>query len=89
MISLVENKKSKGLYLLSEEQIDAILELRLQKYCFTQEIIKELDPKLTEVEVNGIIEEIDEDGSGTVDFDGKHTHTFRRVNKLIETEKSN
>ena len=31
MISLVENKKSKGLYLLSDEQIDAILELRLQK----------------------------------------------------------
>ena len=31
MISLVENKKSKGLYSISEPQVNAILELRLQK----------------------------------------------------------
>ena len=31
MISLIENKKTKGLYLLSEPQVNAILELRLQK----------------------------------------------------------
>ena len=31
IISLVETKKSKGLYLLSEPQVNAILELRLQK----------------------------------------------------------
>ena len=31
MITLIENKKNKGLYLLSEQQVDAILELRLQK----------------------------------------------------------
>ncbi len=31
MISLIENKKSKGMYLLSEPQVNAILELRLQK----------------------------------------------------------
>jgi DNA gyrase subunit A len=31
MISLVESKKIKGLYSLSEEQVNAILELRLQK----------------------------------------------------------
>ncbi len=31
MISLVENKKSKGMYSLSEPQVNAILELRLQK----------------------------------------------------------
>ena len=31
MISLIENKKSKGLYNLSEPQVNAILELRLQK----------------------------------------------------------
>ena len=31
MISLVEGKKSKGLYSFSKEQVDAILELRLQK----------------------------------------------------------
>ena len=31
MISLIENKKTKGLYSLSEHQVSAILELRLQK----------------------------------------------------------
>ena len=31
MISLTENKKIKGLYSLSETQVNAILELRLQK----------------------------------------------------------
>ncbi len=31
MISLIENKKSKNMYLLSDSQVDAILELRLQK----------------------------------------------------------
>jgi len=31
MISLTENKKIKGLYSLSEIQVNAILELRLQK----------------------------------------------------------
>ena len=36
-----------------------------------KEILQELDPKLTSDEIDGIIEEIDEDGSGTVDFDGK------------------
>ena len=36
-----------------------------------REILKELDNKLNEEDLDGIIEEIDEDGSGTVDFDGK------------------
>ena len=31
MISLIETKKNKGIYLLSESQVNAILELRLQK----------------------------------------------------------
>ena len=31
MISLVENKKNKGVYIFSEPQVVAILELRLQK----------------------------------------------------------
>ena len=31
MISLIENKKTKGLYSFSEQQVNAILELRLQK----------------------------------------------------------
>jgi len=34
-----------------------------------KEILHELDPRLTEEELLGIIDEIDEDGSGTVDFD--------------------
>ena len=36
-----------------------------------KEILHELDAKLTDRELDGIIEEIDGDGSGTVDFDGK------------------
>ncbi|RXG53317.1 hypothetical protein Avbf_13635 [Armadillidium vulgare] len=34
-----------------------------------REILKELDNKLNEEDLDGIIDEIDEDGSGTVDFD--------------------
>merc|ERR1712045_47606 len=34
-----------------------------------REIIGELDPRLTSADLDGIIEEIDEDGSGTMDFD--------------------
>ena len=32
--------------------------------------MRELDNKLTEDDINNIIEEVDEDGSGTLDFDG-------------------
>nr|CAD7427139.1 unnamed protein product [Timema monikensis] len=35
-----------------------------------REILKELDDKITEEELDMMIEEIDSDGSGTVDFDG-------------------
>lgn len=34
-----------------------------------KEILRELDNKLTERDLDGIIEEVDEDGSGTLDFD--------------------
>jgi len=34
-----------------------------------KEILKELDPKLSGDDLNSIVEEVDEDGSGTVDFD--------------------
>lgn len=37
-----------------------------------REILRELDEQLTEEELDGLIQEIDTDGSGTVDFDGKH-----------------
>lgn len=36
-----------------------------------KEILRELDDQLTNTELDGMIEEIDSDGSGTVDFDGK------------------
>jgi len=34
-----------------------------------KEILREIDPKLTEANLDSIIEEVDEDGSGTLDFD--------------------
>lgn len=36
-----------------------------------REILRELDDKLTNDDLDMMIEEIDSDGSGTVDFDGK------------------
>lgn len=36
-----------------------------------KEILRELDDQLTDKELDIMIEEIDTDGSGTVDFDGK------------------
>lgn len=36
-----------------------------------KEILKELDDKMSPEDLDSIIEEIDSDGSGTVDFDGK------------------
>nr|CAD7262423.1 unnamed protein product [Timema shepardi] len=41
-----------------------------------REILKELDDKLTKEELDMMIEEIDTDGSGTVDFDGKCTYVL-------------
>lgn len=43
-----------------------------------REILRELDDQLTDEELDIMIEEIDSDGSGTVDFDGK-----KKYNKLI------
>ncbi|CAL4130661.1 unnamed protein product [Meganyctiphanes norvegica] len=34
-----------------------------------REILREIDNKLTDADLDGIVEEVDEDGSGTVDFD--------------------
>lgn len=36
-----------------------------------KEILRELDDQLTDSDLDNMIEEIDSDGSGTVDFDGK------------------
>lgn len=38
-----------------------------------REILKELDDKITNEDLDLMIEEIDSDGSGTVDFDGMLT----------------
>lgn len=38
-----------------------------------REILSELDEKLTEDDLDNMIEEIDADGSGTVDWEGKIT----------------
>ena len=38
-----------------------------------REILAALDDKLTSDDLDGIIDEIDEDGSGTIDFDGNWT----------------
>ena len=45
-----------------------------------REILKELDDKLTDDELDGMIEEIDADGSGTVDFDGKRIEYQHNLN---------
>ncbi len=42
-----------------------------------REILAALDDKLTSDDLDGIISEIDADGSGTVDFDGKIEYFFK------------
>ena len=37
-----------------------------------KEILLELDNKLTDDELNDIVDEVDSDGSGSIDFDGEH-----------------
>lgn len=41
-----------------------------------REILKELDDKITNEDLDSMIEEIDSDGSGTVDFDGEWWFDF-------------
>lgn len=41
-----------------------------------REILKELDDKITNEDLDMMIEEIDSDGSGTVDFDGRYLFVF-------------
>jgi len=41
-----------------------------------REILRELDDQLTNEELDMMIEEIDSDGSGTVDFDGTFFSSF-------------
>lgn len=56
-----------------------------------REILRELDDQLTDEELDIMIEEIDSDGSGTVDFDGKQPHLFihkRQWDLLIQTREN-
>ena len=51
---------------------DSIFHFTLQKSSFVQvlkEILREIDSTLTEDDLLNIIEEVDEDQSGTLDFD--------------------
>lgn len=54
-----------------------------------KEILRELDDQLTDHELDGMIEEIDSDGSGTVDFDGKiiflHFFSINEIDCLSNT----
>lgn len=44
-----------------------------------REILKELDDKITNDDLDSMIEEIDSDGSGTVDFDGNFIFTLHNI----------
>lgn len=46
-----------------------------------KEILAALDDKLNSADLDGIIAEIDTDGSGTVDFDGKNEFFVQMLNK--------
>lgn len=48
-----------------------------------REILRELDDKLTNDDLDMMIEEIDSDGSGTVDFDGKTVQFFVNQTKYL------
>ena len=54
-----------------------------------RDILHELDDKLTPEDLDTIIEEIDEDGSGTIDFDGKSlnlSHVISLFNCLFNSD---
>lgn len=48
-----------------------------------REILRELDDQLTDKELDMMIEEIDTDGSGTVDFDGKIVKFFGDLRNFL------
>ena len=48
-----------------------------------KEILREIDTELTEDDLDNIIEEVDADGSGTLDFEGSLCQfIYRYVNKI-------
>lgn len=50
-------------------------------------ILAAIDDKLTDADLDAAIDEIDEDGSGTVDFDGKRT-TWKVMKENISSSYS-
>ena len=46
-------------------------------------IFKALDPDMPDDEVEQIISEVDEDGSGTVDYEGKFCITFSLISSIF------
>merc|ERR1711981_761416 len=48
---------------------EAVIEQGLVTTDVLKEILREIDSELTEDDLDNIIEEVDEDGSGTLDFD--------------------
>ena len=48
-----------------------------------KEILREIDNKLSEEDLDGINEEVDEDGSGTHEFDGIKSKKKMIMNKII------
>lgn len=48
-----------------------------------REILAALDDKLGPEDLDGIIAEIDTDGSGTVDFDGKYKYYYKNQHLII------
>lgn len=51
-----------------------------------KEILKELDDQLSDADLNGMITEIDSDGSGTVDFDGELLQIFKDGFEALRTK---
>lgn len=57
-----------------------------------REILKELDDKITNEDLDMMIEEIDSDGSGTVDFDGntlfEQKNSYISINGIFSSQNS-
>ena len=51
------------------EEMRVLRTILLENFYKIQEILREIDSTLTEEDLEGIVEEVDEDGSGTMDFD--------------------
>lgn len=54
-----------------------------------REILRELDDQLTNEELDMMIEEIDSDGSGTVDFDGMFSSIVSLFSFSFDRQESN